>query len=205
MKSNSSSPPFLGRNLVCAPPPPEKTCSTSFHVEFWYWERSKKDMLGSLWLKLVTFWWRRHTMAADAAPRILPWWSSFIFVDHHWDILTFTDIFFTRLGFAGLLLKIARDDEKYFPIVERKLLFCLVVFLWWLMRACAICQARNDRLGSRATADKSVNAEEVTRELDLFFFFVVLWVSLLREPSVLEKKKRSISRACTLADANPKM
>jgi hypothetical protein len=39
-----------------------------------------------------------------------------------------------------------------------------------------------------------------------FFFFLYFGsLSLLREPSVLEKKKRSISRACTLADPNPKM
>jgi hypothetical protein len=186
MTSNSSPPPFLGRrNLVCAPSP-AKSCSTSSHVEFWYWERSKKDMLGSLWLKLVTFWWRRHTMA-DAAPRIL---SSFFRRPLRY-IRVYGHFFHSGAWVRWSPFK-NRPRRRGFPDcwVKASLLFDGIPVMadarardlpskeWstWISSDCwQKCECR--------TSNK--------RARPVFFFSVVLWVSLLREPSVLEKKKRS--------------
>jgi hypothetical protein len=177
---------FLGE-ILFAPPPPAKSCSTSSHVEFWYWERSKKDMLWSLRLKLnlsrlgvVTQWQRTRRREFchdddDGAP---------FFVDRYWDIFTFMDIFFhsawvrwspynrsrrrvfrdcwekASLVFDGIPhddAPRARSAAKEWPT--------------WILSDCW----------------QSVNAKQDKRELDLFL--VVLWVSLSSANRVCSTKK----------------
>jgi hypothetical protein len=130
-------------------------------------------MLWSFWLKLVRFGCR-HTMAVDGAANSAMMellFSSTI------DIFAFMDIFFTLN-------------------CSRRRVFCdcwaKASLAWWYScdDARSIYQGMND-------CWQNVNAEQVTRELDLVF--VVLWVSLLREPSV--PKKGHLKG--TLADANP--
>jgi hypothetical protein len=136
-------------------------------------------------------------MAADASPRILPWWwwwSSFFsstVIEIYSRLWTF---FFTRLGFAGLLI-IAPDDE-YFAIVGRKLLLFLMVFPMMMLRARDLLP-RNGRLGSWATADK-VWMQNKIKESSTCFWLYFGSLSPPRTECARQKKVKG-----TLADANP--